>query len=446
MDQITTAIARFAAALAYEQLPPAVIHAAKQRLIDSLACAIGGRDCAPASIGRRVAAGAVAAVRPGRIIVHGARATAEEAAFVNTTMIRYLDFNDTVHGGHPSDALGAVFALADGVDGRRLVTGMVVAYEVATRLIASSRLRERGWDQGFAIGIAAAAAAGHVIGLDEAAIAHAVAITTVANVPLRTTRAGHLSMWKGAATAFACRNGVFAALLAGEGMTGPEAAFAGRNGAFEQVSGEFTLLPFADGFLTPTAGIKYWPVENTAQAAVWAALKLRETMPTAAIAAIDIATYWAAFHEIASEPAKWDPQNRETADHSMPYIFARALVDGTISLASFAPDSYLDPALRPLMAKIRVRQDEAIEQRFPAAWVMLVTATDHSGGKHQVEIVDARGHPRNPMSDAEIVAKFRALAEPALGPARVTEALEALWAIERETSAGRVLDLLDRAP
>jgi 2-methylcitrate dehydratase len=270
MDQIIEAIAGYAAELEFERLPQAVVHAAKQHLIDSLACAIGGYDCPAAAIGRRVAAGAAPAARAGRILGQGELATAESAAFVNTAMIRYLDFNDTVHGGHPSDALGGVLALAPATaaDGRRLLAAMVVAYEVAVRLIAATRLRERGWDQGFAVGLAAAAAAAHLMRLPAARVAQAIAITAVANVPLRVTRAGELSLWKGAATGFACRNGVFAALLAAEGMTGPEAAFTGRHGVFEQMTGEIAPLPFADGFLTPKVGLKYWPVENTAQAGV----------------------------------------------------------------------------------------------------------------------------------------------------------------------------------
>jgi 2-methylcitrate dehydratase len=445
MDQVTTAIADHAAALAFERLPRAVVHAAKQRLIDSLACAIGGARCEAAAMGRRIAAGAVPSLLPGRILGVRERATAETAAFVNGAMIRYLDFNDTVHGGHPSDTLGAVLALADAAaaDGKRLLSAMVVAYETATRLIAATKLRERGWDQGFAIGIAAAAGVGHLLRLPPARIAHAVAIVTVANVPLRATRAGELSKWKGAATAFACRNAVFAVQLAAEGMTGPEAAFAGRHGAFEQMGGEYVLAPFGDEYLTPRVGLKYWPVENSAQAGVWAALELRAALPVAAIAGIDIAVSWAAWHEIASEPAKWDPKTRETADHSLPYIFARALVDGGITVASFDAAAYLDPALRPLMAKIRVERDEAIDKVYPARVLMRVAATGADGRRHDIEIADPRGHPLNPMDDGEISAKFMRLAEPALGKARSEAALALLWAVERKTSVERLFALLE---
>jgi 2-methylcitrate dehydratase len=445
MDPVTTAIADHAAGLAFADLPAAVIHAAKQHLVDSLACALGAHGCAAAAMGRSIGRGAVPASLPGRIVGSRGRATAEQAAFVNGAMIRYLDFNDTAHGGHPSDSLAAILAVADEAeaDGKRLLSGLVVAYETATRLIAAARLREHGFDQGFAIGLAAAAGAGHMLRLPAERIAHAVAITTVANMALRATRAGALSQWKGAATAFASRNAVFAVQLAALGMTGPDAAFTGRDGAFQHLGGAFELKPFGPEFLTPKVSLKYWPVENNAQAAVWAALELRRLVPDAAIESIDIAASWSAWHELGSDPAKWQPKTRETADHSLPYIFARALIDGEITVASFDEARYLDPALRPLMARIRVHEDEEIEKVHPARVVMRVEATDEAGRAHRIKIVNPRGHPANPMTDAEIEAKFKRLAEPALGASRAAAALDILWHLEREPGLGRLYDLLE---
>jgi 2-methylcitrate dehydratase len=445
MDPITTAIADHAAALGFERIPDAVVHAAKRHLVDTLACAIGGARCEAAEMGLALMAGAVPPRRAGRVLVHGVRSTAEAAAFINGAMIRYLDFNDTVHGGHPSDSLGALFALAEdaGADGKRLLSGMVVAYETATRLIAAMRMRERGWDQGFAIGIAACAGAGHLLRLPPERIAHAVAITAVANMPLRATRAGQLSKWKGAATAFAARNAVFACLLAELGMTGPEAAFTGRHGVFEQASGEFALPPFGDDFRTARVGLKYWPVENNAQAAVWAARALRERVDPERVRSAEIAACWAAWHELGSEPAKWRPTTRETADHSLPYIFARALADGEINVASFEEPAYRDPGLAPLMAKIAVRHDETLDKDYPDPVVMRVEAKDDAGMAHAIEIVNPRGHFRNPMDDAEISAKFLRMAEPLLGRAKADAALVALWQIEREANLERLFRLID---
>jgi 2-methylcitrate dehydratase len=443
MDDIIAAIADHAARFELGAAPADVVHAAKRHLVDGIACGLGGYDCAAASIGRRIAASAAPPARAARSLGGQAPVAAEAAAFITTAMIRYLDFNDTVHGGHPSDALGAVLAAADMTrsDGARLIAGMIVAYETAARIIAAARLRERGWDQGFAIGIAAAAGAGHVLRLPAAEIAHAVSIAAVGCLPPRVTRSGELSMWKGAATAFATRNAMFAALLASEGMTAPEAAFTGRHGVFEQTGGPFSPRPFGDHMIG-AIGLKYWPVENGAQAAVWAALELREKAATAEIAAIDIRTATPIWHEIGSEPAKWDPKTRETADHSMPYIFARALVDGAITVRSFDERQYLDPGLRSLMAKITVAKDDAIDAVYPGRVILRVRAARASGETIAIEIVNPRGHARNRMDDGEISAKFLGLAEPALGRARAANALEGLWRVEREPSVPALMDAL----
>lgn len=444
MDNTTTSIAGYASALRFDRIPSQVVAAAKQHLVDSLACAIGGYNCNAARIGRRVAKRTEPGGYCGRVLGFGEWTTAESAAFINTVMVRYLDFNDATHGGHPSDALGGILAVAPAMNksGKQVLTALVVAYEIITRLIVATGFRERGWDQGFAVGIGSAAAHGNLLALSPEAIANAVAIAAI-NVPLRATRAGNLSIWKGAATAHACRDGVFAAELAAEGMTGPEATFEGRHGLFEQITGKFTLEPFADTFLTPRVGMKFWPVENTAQGGVWAALELRKRLALEDISTIDIATSWAAWHEIGSEPAKWDPRNRETADHSLPYIFARALVDGTITVETFEERKYRDPELRPVMAKIQVREDAEITKINPGIVKNVVTATSRSGKKEVIEIVNPRGHMKNLMDENDTSAKFLGLAEPVFGKARAAAALDALWSLDKADDVSTAFKLLD---
>src|SRR5918994_2400178 len=129
MDNITRQIANFAAAITFDQLPEEVITAATRYLIDTLACAVAAHDCEPARIGLQLARGAVPERYPGRILLHGERSTAELASFVNTAMIRNLDFNDQYPGGHPSDCLGALRAIAEtaGADGQRLLSSIILA-------------------------------------------------------------------------------------------------------------------------------------------------------------------------------------------------------------------------------------------------------------------------------------------------------------------------------
>ncbi|MEI7711549.1 MAG: MmgE/PrpD family protein [Rhodospirillales bacterium] len=451
MDNLTRQLAHFAATLRYDDIPESILMRARQSLVDTIGCGLGGQNCEAARIALAIADGATPARGAGRILGSVANATAQEAAFINTAMIRYLDFNDSWHAGHPSDILGGLLAMASssGASGKRFLSAMVAAYEVVFRLIPPTQMREKGWDQGFCVGLAAVCGLGHLLSLDTEQIGHALAITAVANVPMRATRAGNLSLWKGSATAFAVRNAVYATQLAAGGMTGPEKPFEGRHGLMEQITGTFAIDPFpaAGGdWLLPWVRLKYWPVEYNAQAGVWASLKLREQMTLDEIAKIDIATYWSAWHEIGSEPAKWDPQTRETADHSLPYIFGRALTDGTITVGTFDSDRYLDPTIRPLMAKISVAEDDSISALFPHKIVMRVAVESVDGRRVTIEPGDPRGDCTNPMDDGEIAAKFRLLAEPILGETGATRVLNVWNALDRVSDMATAMDALVRQP
>jgi 2-methylcitrate dehydratase len=451
MDNLTRQIADFAVELSYNQLPGDVVAAATRFLVDGLACAIAARDCPQAQMGLRIARGAVPDRYPGRILLHDARSTAESAAFVNTAMIRNLDFNDQYPGGHPSDCLGALLAIAESAkaDGRSLLSSMVIAYELFVRLSDATGLRYKGWDQGFAIGISTTAGVGHLLRLPAEQIGEAVAIIAVANIPMRNTRAGELSHWKGAATSFATRNGMFATLLASEGMTGPDRPFEGKHGLWDLITGPFELQPLPNRggpFRSPDVQLKFWPVEYNAQLPVWAALELRTQVDWRDLADIEIGTYEFAFSEIGGEPEKWDPKTRETADHSMPYIFARALVDGTLTVAAFEEPAYRDATLRPLMAKIHIHIDDEVRAIYPKVVSMKVKATTKDGRTISIFPRDPLGHTNRPMSDDDVRAKFLQTVEPVFDKQRATAFLDRWWKI-RDASAAELseaLNLLDR--
>jgi len=447
MDTITRQIAEYASSLSFEELDTATVAAATQRLIDTLGCALGAHDCEPAQIGRRIAQGQAAGQYPGYVICHGGEAPLEIASFINTAMIRNLDFNDRYPGGHPSDCLGALLAYAGAIaiDGRRLLAAMTVAYEIFARLADAAKLSRRGWDQGFGIALSTAAALCNLLRLSCDETAHAIGIAATSSLPLRVTRSGELTPWKNAATAYAVRNGVFAALLAREGMVGPGNAFEGRNGLWENVTGPFELPAFPSRGgepLTPKVQIKYWPVETNGQPVIFAGLKLRELTDARDLKEIEVFTSKFAWFEIGSEPEKWDPRTRETADHSLPFILARTLVDGTLTVDSFRAEAVLDPSLRPLMAKIKVTVDDAIEAMLPDMALRIVATTER-GARHVVEVGNPLGHPNNPMRDEHVGEKFTTLARPVIGEARSAEALACWWRMPDAADMRPLIRLLE---
>ena len=448
MDRITHKLAEYSSISKFDDLTDESVHAATQRLLDSLGCAIGAYNCEPAQIGRRLAVGQVPGNYSGYVLCFGERLPAEAATFINSAMIRNFDFNDRYPGGHPSDCLGALLALAGAmnVDGKRFLTSMSVVYEIFARLSDATRLSRSGWDQGYAIGIATAAGVCNLLKLSIEATANAVGIAAASNLPLRITRSGELTPWKNVATAYAARNGLFAALLAAEGMAGPGNSFDGRNGLWEKVTGPFELAPFPNeggAYLTPRVQLKYWPIETNGQAAVWAALELRSKVKPSDLKEIDVFTSKFTWFEIGSEPEKWDPRTRETADHSLPYIFARALVYGPIRVASFNDEAVRDALLRPLMTKIKVIPDEAIEALLPEKTLIRVVATTIDGARHSVEVVNPLGHPDNPMQDRHIEEKFTTLVEPVLGQERCRTALARWWRVRDAEEVSGLIQLLE---
>jgi 2-methylcitrate dehydratase len=256
-------------------------------------------------------------------------------------------------------------------------------------------------------------------------------------------------MWKGCATPTATSAGVFAALLAKEGVTGPNEAFEGRHGLWEQVTGPFQLQPMGGedgrGFMIERSFLKYFVTEYHSQAPLWMALRLRERVPWTEIEQLNLQTYFMAYSELASEPAKWDPQTRETADHSLPYMLARTLVDGPVTTRSFTDDKVRDPSLRPLMKKIKVAVDDTLEAALPRM-IMRVKVWTKDRREHEVEIADPLGHPDNPMRDRDIEAKFTAMVEPVLGSERCRTSLDSLWRIDESRDVGGLIALLDLQP
>jgi 2-methylcitrate dehydratase len=306
-------------------------------------------------------------------------------------------------------------------------------------------LRDRGWDQGVFVVLGTAAGAAKLLDLTSEETANALAIAVTANIPTRQTRAGELAMWKGCATAAAARSGVFAALLAKKGMTGPTAAFEGRHGLCEQVTGPFELgalggsgVPFA----IERSNVKFFPAEYHSQAPLWLALELRKKVRIDDIESIDVQTYYTAWSEIGSEPEKWHPKTRETADHSLPYLLSAALVDGAITADSFTDARIADPQLSQLMQRIRVSENKAYTAEFPAKLTTSIEVTTRDGRKLNENVSYPKGHAKNPMADADIESKFAGLAQAVMPDTAQNALLDALWRAEEASDVGSVTDLV----
>ncbi|HAA92717.1 MAG TPA: hypothetical protein DCE33_09745, partial [Rhodospirillaceae bacterium] len=292
MDDILAGISEFACELTYEDVPESALTAAKERLIDTLGSALGAYECDTVAVGRSMVSPPSNTGLVGRILGENKDYAADGTAFVNTCMLRNLDFNDSFPGCHPSDGLGGLFSVAPvaGISGKELVVATLISHETIMRHIMAANPGEHGFDQGTAIAMGVAASVSRVLGLSREQTAHAVSISTVGNMQLRATRSGELSMWKGCATALAVRNAVYAVGLAKAGMTGPPEPFRGRDGLADHYpSFEWTSFgTLEDDFHIAKANLKFWAVAYQMQAAAWCGIELSKQVNADDVASIAV--------------------------------------------------------------------------------------------------------------------------------------------------------------
>jgi 2-methylcitrate dehydratase len=443
-------LAEYACQLRYEDLPAAAAHEVKRRFIDSIATACGAMDAEAYAIARRCASHFRS--DPGTSMFGGGTSSIDWGTFVNGLLIRYLDYNDTylsLEPAHPSDNIAPVLAAGEwtGANGKEMIVATALAYEVQCRLCDAASLRKHGVDHVTYGALSSCAAACKLMKLDAEKTTHALGIAGVCNVALRQTRAGELSMWKGCAFANAARNGVFAALLASEGLTGPAPIFEGELGFMKLVSREefdVTVLGSKDvPFMINQTYVKFWPAEYHSQSAIDAALQLRPEIGSIDnIASIDIDTFNAAVDIIGKDPEKWRPRTRETADHSLPYCTAVALADGVVTEAQFEKSRFTDEKLLSLVGRTNLHRDAELNARYPRGIPNRLRIKLSDGRTLVREVEFPRGHAMNPMTDAEVEQKFRRLVEPRYGKDRADRILAVCWDLEKLKNASELIRLV----
>ncbi len=435
-------LARYAHAFRKQHLPEAIIHLVRQRFIDSLACVLGAYGADP--VEAAVCYAAANTAKSSSVFGTNLQTTPEIAAFTNGLMVRFLDYNDGYMGlepGHPSDNIPACLAVAqaEGATGAELISAIVLAYEIQMRLQDAASLNKRGWDHVNYINVAMAAAS-NLMKLDVAQTEQAINIAVSGHLAMRQVRSGALSDWKGCSAANAARNAIFAAQLARHGMTGPSPVFEGEMGFFKQVSGPFDLE--TNRFGTPDNGdyairrslTKTFPTNGELHTAVWAALDIRKRIDDVkAIATITIETSEFNRRVLADTPEKWLPKTRETADHSLPYNVARALLDGDLTVGSYCPEKIADPAVIALMDKVSVVEDPALTALFPRHLANRVSVTLVSGEQVVSEMITGPGSVETPMTDHDFERKFRRMALPHIDASAQAEVLGFVAGLEKQT-------------
>jgi 2-methylcitrate dehydratase len=400
IDQTTRRVVQYVTSFSESNLNDSLLESLNLTMVDSLASLIAGFESEPARICARMAR-TIRSDLKCTMLGYGITTSPEMAAFGNGCMLRHADYNDLGPGGHVSDIISGILAIGEAVHstGTQMLVAIALGYELVGALSAMGY--GSGWD-GWPEGPATAMAAGKLLGMNEDQLANALSLTLVPHMPMSVTHVGALSHWKGCHSSEAIRCAVFSTLLAREGMTGPSQPFEGRMGLFDHLGPPRELRLPATGpdgkMVIQRMSFKRFPSEGSTQSVLELTSAIREFTKAENITSLHVELPFSGWQE-TGDPPKWDPRNRETADHSMPCVIALALIDGDIYLNSFEPSRYNDPAVRALMDKITVSADPRLTYQGEAR----LTVKTRSGGQL---VKETHARLLTPMTPAEVKKKF----------------------------------------
>ena len=454
MKSITHQMAQFSRSLQYEDIPADAVHEAKRFLIDSMGCALAAVRNEDMQAAHRYIVG-LGGTPEATVIGSGHRTNVANAALMNALLVRALDYNDIYweqDPSHPSDVIPAALAAGEVAhrDGQEVVTAILIAYELEMRwcLAATPGIREVGWHHATLTQFVSPFVAARLLDLTEDQTVAAAGISGSSHFTLGGVVAGHLTNMKNTADPMATEAGVRAALLAREGYTGPVEVIEGKEGLYEVLnnvewSTETLLEGLGEKFLITQCGYKAFPTEALTHQPITAALNICQPHDLTAedVAEVHVRTTTRGA-DILSDPSKYKPTTKETADHSLPYCIAAAIADGNVLPSSFEEEKLRDPRIWELLPKIKVVADPEIDALFPGVKRAIVRITTTGGESYEEQVDHAKGRPQNPMSDDEIVAKFQANAAAVLTPERQDQVIEATWALEDFADIGEYMQLL----
>ena len=419
MDSISRKMAKFTRSLDFDSIPDSAIKEAKRFLLDSIGCALaacGSEDMESAhkyikSLGGHEQAS---------IIGYGTRTNIANATLMNSLLIRAMDYNDIYweqDPSHPSDIIPATLSPGEWMkrSGKDVLVGIVVAYELEMRLCkaANPGVREIGWHHASLSQFVSPLVAGRMLDLSEDEMVSAVGISGSSHFTLGGVVAGTLTNMKNTADPMAVEAGVRASLLAKMGYQGPEKVFEGKEGVFEVINSvDWDEKQLTDGlgsdFLITQCSYKAFPTEALTHQPITATLEVMKenNIHYGEVKEVLVKTTTRGA-DILSDPAKYDPKTKETADHSLPYCIAVATVKGNVLPSDFEREALFDKKVRDILPRIKVEADPEIDSLFPGKKRAIVTIKTDRGEFTKMEDY-AKGSPGRPLSDDELIDKFKA--------------------------------------
>jgi len=453
METISQRWARFALELDYDKIPPEAIKEAKRFLLDSIGCAFSALNNKDTQVAYNYIKD-LGGKEQATIIGWGIKSNLPQATLMNSLLIRALDYNDIYweqDPSHPSDIIPAVLSTGEFMkkDGKEVLVGIVLTYELEMRLCLAAfpGVREIGWHHATLTQLVSPVVAGRMLGLSEEEIVAAIGISGSSHFTLGGVVAGYLTNMKNAADPFAVEAGVRAALLASKGYTGPVEVFEGKEGLFEvldKVKWDRDILTkgLGDKFLINQCGYKAFPTEALTHQPITAALEVMQenNLKPQGVKEVLVETTTRGA-DILSDLSKYKPTTKETADHSLPYCIAVAVAKGNVLPSDFEEDALRDPLVWSLLDKIKVVANPEIDALFPKVKRAIVTIKT-SKGEYKKQENFAKGQPERPLSEEELISKFKANSEKKMSPSRMEDIIKATKELENIDEIGEYMNLL----
>jgi 2-methylcitrate dehydratase PrpD len=446
----TGAITGFVHGLRYDALNEEVRHYARRHLLDTVGVMIAGAGGEVATRAEAVLAG----VRPaGGVPVPGRarRADLLDAAFLGGTAAHGIELDDgytkgSVHPGCTVVPASLAVGYTKATSGQALIEAIVAGYETVTAIgrACHPALRHRGFHPTGAVSVfGAAMATGKLAGLSERALANAMGIAASSSAGLFAFVNGGADI-KRLHAGHASREGMQAALLAGQGVEGPPGVIEARDGfmqAFAYASPDDArpiLLPPEAPFGITDCYIKPNPCCRHIQPATEALIGLLkdEGITTDEVQHVSAETY-----RIAAEHAGTGWDDFASSQLSFRYLMALALKFRTIRFEYFEQGVRSDPAIAALAAKIHVSAPAEIDRFYPRLRPARVTVTT-ARGKFVRQADEALGSRLVPFDDDALTGKFHALVAPALGDAAAANLARQLWTIDNVADVKPVVDAM----
>lgn len=450
-----------------ERLQGALLQDAKRLLTDTLAVGLGAFHHPAAVIARKYLA--LFPADPNGVVIWGTslKAAPDKATLANGVLLRCYDYNDVLSGrmagGHPSDMVSALIAIADwrGVSGAALLAALALGYEVTEALYDIIPIEAAGWDHSTVSAVGATCAIGKLLNLNFEQMCEALGIAAIQHMQSDeiessiTNRRGDLTMWKRFHGADAMRHALDSCLLAYVGAEGAVRPFSGRLGFLAKFGVTADVLPLLNERLEPArltrvmthTNLKRWPVGSRAQSAIASAISAYRQMPEGTtIASVNVATQPGVYHhlvEIREDP--WHPISRETADHSLPYIVGAAVMDGFIDITSFNLDKVHDAKRAAFIAdSVKIEVSKSLSEAPGSAGQNLsrVEIVAQDGRRYIGDVLPGPGHRDNPFSESDLAEKLHDNGDGLLGSARIEEVRRLIERLETVTSVKELTSLL----